>query len=54
MCVAYTKLHGEDRALGCWEWRQGDISCGGGQGRGDGVGDVGVMVRKSCVRKWCK
>ena len=28
MCVVCRK-GGEDRVLGCWGWREGDLGCGG-------------------------
>ena len=29
MCVVYWRWDGEDRVLGCWGLREGDVSCGG-------------------------
>ena len=29
MCVVCRRRDGEDRVLGCWGWREGDIGCGG-------------------------
>ena len=44
MCVACRRKVVEDSMLGCWDWREGDVSCGGLDR--DGVCGVGDVVRE--------